>query len=131
MPTVDERLGLLEGRVQDHHGALVEIRDAIRDLRGDMMDRFTQNDEHLARIEGRFTQVDARFTQIDARFTQIDARFTQIDGRFIGIDGRFLGIEGRIDRLDEKIDRHFLWLLGIEMASLLTVVGALAAALSR
>jgi hypothetical protein len=38
--------------------------------------------------------------------------------RFEVVDGRFL-------TLDHKIDRHFTWLVGIQVAALVAVVGAL------
>jgi hypothetical protein len=31
----------------------------------------------------------------------------------------------RFEQVDDKIDRHFTWLVGIQVASLIAVVGAL------
>lgn len=34
-------------------------------------------------------------------------------------------MDRRFDTLDEKVDRHFTWLVGIQVATLVAVVGAL------
>jgi hypothetical protein len=37
----------------------------------------------------------------------------------------------RIDALDQKVSRHFVWMVGIQITILVTVVGVLSAALFR
>ena len=108
MPTIEERVAYLEGRFEDHTRSMDSLHGDITDLRHQMNQRFEQVDQ-------RFEQVDKRFDQIDRRFESIEARF---DVRFVGIDGRFVA-------LDAKIDRHFTWLVGIQVAALVAVVGAL------
>ena len=49
---------------------------------------------------------------------QMNQRFEQVDTRFVGIEGRFVA-------LDTKIVRHFTWLVGIQVAALVSFVGAL------
>jgi hypothetical protein len=51
----------------------------------------------------------------------MDARFTELDQKF---EARFTG-------LDQKVDRHFTWLVGIQTAVLVSVVGALVGAYFR
>jgi len=96
MPTLEERVAYLEGRFGEHTQTTDALRDDISDLRDEM--------------NRRFAQVDQRFAQVDKRFDQIDGRLTRGDGR--------------LDSMDGKIDRHFTWLVGLQMATLLAVVGA-------
>jgi hypothetical protein len=61
----------------------------------------------------------------------MNQRFEQVDRRFELVDRRFELVNGRIDTLDAKMDRHFSWLVGIQVASMLAVVGALLGAYYR
>jgi hypothetical protein len=100
MPSLEERVALLEGRVQEHGAFMTdlrasngELRESIRDLRAEM--------------ERRFDAIERRF-----------------DGRFEGIDRRFERIDGRFDRME----RHFAWLVGIVITGFVTVIGTVASA---
>ena len=105
----------LEGRFGDHDHAMDNLRqDYIRAVAG----VHTLLAEFRDQMVQGFEQINRRFEQVDKRFEQIDRRFEQIERRFEGIDGRFAG-------QDEKIDRHFMWLVGIQIAALVAVVGAL------
>ena len=87
----------------------------------------------LDQMNGRFEQVDHRFVelqdQMNRRFEQVDRRFEQVDRRFEQVDHRFAELQGqmnqRFDAVDQKIDRHFTWFVGIQVAALIAVVGAL------
>ena len=61
---------------------------------------------------------------------RVDARFEAIDRRFEAIDRRFDTIERRIDVLDDKVSRQFVWLVGLQVTTLVATVGALAAIVS-
>jgi uncharacterized coiled-coil protein SlyX len=110
MATLEERVAYLEGRVGEQGQVLTEIRDAIRHL------------------EQRF---DARFEGQDQRFEglgrSVDARFDTIDRRFDIVDRRFEAVDRRIDSLDAKVSRQFVWLVGIQVTTLVAIVGALLA----
>jgi hypothetical protein len=92
---------------------LVELRDAIRHL-----DR---------KMDSRFDLVDRRFVGVDRRSATIEHRIEGIDGRFEQMDRRLGGLERRIDGLDDKLSRHFLWLVGTQVTTLVAIVGALLA----
>ena len=122
MPTLEERVAYLEGRFGDHDHTMDSLRQdytravaGVHTLLADFRDQMIQGFEQINR---RFEQVDKRFEQVDKRFEQIDRRFEQMENRFQGVDGRFVG-------QDAKIDRHFMWLVGIQIAALVAVVGAL------
>lgn len=60
---------------------LREVKDAIRDLRGEMLERFEQVDKRFEQVDKRFEQVDKRFEQVDKRFEQVDKQFEQMAHR--------------------------------------------------
>jgi predicted RNase H-like nuclease (RuvC/YqgF family) len=109
--TLEERVAYLEGQVSELSQGFVEIRDAVRHLE--------------YRMDGRFEAVDQRFESIDRRFEMIDRRFEAIDRRFEGVDRRFEGLERRLDGMDSKMSQQFLWLVGIQVTTLVAIVGAL------
>ena len=104
MSTIEERVAYIEGQVSEQSHAMVEVREAVRML------------EH--RVDGRFEAMDRRFEAMDRRFEAIDRRFEAVDRRFDTVDRR-------IDALDEKLSRYFVWLVGLQVTTLVAIVGAL------
>ena len=47
------------------------------------------------------------------------------------IDRRFERVENRFQALDVKVDRHFTWIVGIQMALMLAIIGAMVGAYYR
>lgn len=78
MATLEERVSLLEGKMDDHTRGLAEVRDAVAHM-GQRMDRL--------------------FEAVDRRFEAIERRFDLIERRFDAIDRRFTGVEEKIGRL--------------------------------
>ena len=97
MSTIEERGAYIEGQVSEQSHAMIEVREAVRML------------EH--RVDGRFEAMDRRFEAIDRRFEAVDRRFDTVDRR--------------IDALDEKLSRYFVWLVGLQVTTLVAIVGAL------
>ena len=97
MSTIEERVAFIEGQVSEQSHARIEVREAVRML------------EH--RVDGRFEAMDQRFEAIDRRFEAVDRRFDTVDRR--------------IDALDEKLSRYFVWLVGLQVTTLVAIVGAL------
>ena len=91
-------------------------------------------EEQVAYLEGQVS--DQSHTSVDMREAirglehRVDARFEAIDRRFEAIDRRFDTIERRIDVLDDKVSRQFVWLVGLQVTTLVATVGALAAVVS-
>jgi len=108
MSTLEERVAALEARVDAHAMSGSDLRGALLGLQDEMHRLFEQ-------VDRRFEQVDRRFEQVDRRFEQMDQRFTDLQGQ----------MNQRFDAVDQKIDRHFTWLVGIQVAGLVAVVGAL------
>ncbi len=102
MPTVEERVAYLEGRLQDQDVAFDDLRSSIRTL-----------DE---RLTGRIDGLDERLT---GRIDVLDERLT----------GRLDALDAKVDRvfyeLESRISRLFNWSVGIQMSVLLAVIAAL------
>jgi hypothetical protein len=69
-------------------------------------------------IQETLSNMDAR---IDRRFEAVDRRFEAVEGRLNTLDQK---IDRRFDALDEKMSRQFVWMIGIQVTTLLTVLGA-------
>lgn len=100
MPTIEERVAYLEGRMQDHSALWNELRSGVTDLRDDMNRRFG---------EVR-TGFDDLRVDMDRRFGDVRAEVGQM--------------RVELHRLDNKVDRHFLWLAGTLITSTLVMMGA-------
>jgi hypothetical protein len=126
--SLEERVAYLEGRMQDHAAIVIDLRSGLRELRGEMSRQFVDLREDMNK---RFDDVDRRFADMhnamDRRFTDVhtdmDRRFTVVH---TDMDQRFVDMRSEIVRLDDKVDRHFTWLVGIQVGSLVALVGAIA-----
>ena len=58
--------------------------------------------------------------QVDQK---LDRLIASVNDRIDGVDQ---SLSLKIDRLDDKMSRQFLWILGVQVAVLIAVVGALA-----
>jgi tetrahydromethanopterin S-methyltransferase subunit G len=111
MPTLDERVAFLEGRVDEHSRGVGDMRALVVQLDG--------------KVDRRIDGLDGRFEAIDRRFETIDRRFEAVDRRFEDVDRRFTALEGQIGALDQKVSRQFLWLMGALTTVLVSVIGSL------
>lgn len=97
-----ERIARVEGRVEEH-SRMVE----------DIAGRFTN-------LESRFDRAEAnnavRFDHLEAR---LDARFDRLDEK---IDEIRNGLDGRVDGLDAKMTSYFTWMIGLTLASWLSLM---------
>ena len=105
MAAIHERIGYLEGRVEEQGQMVNGIREAMQSLE--------------ARLGARMQSFEAR---VDQRIQGLEAR---MDQRFALIDQRFLGIDQRLDSMDAKLTRYFTWLVGLYVTTLVAVVAAL------
>jgi chaperonin cofactor prefoldin len=128
MPTLEERVATLEARVDAYTMSSTDTRVVLAGLQDQMNRRFEQTDRRFEQMDRRFEQMDRRFEQVDQRFAalqdQMNRRFEQVDQRFTVLQDH---MNQRFDAVDQKIDRHFTWLVGIQVAVLVAVVGALVA----
>jgi uncharacterized coiled-coil protein SlyX len=88
-------------------------------------------EERVAFLEGRVSE-DARgmdgirdaLVHLEER---MDRRFHAVDLRFESVERRFENVERRLDSLEDKMSRHFVWLVGIQVTTLVAIVAALVA----
>ena len=93
-------MATLEERVAYLEGKVEEHSRAFPDLRDD-----------ISRLGQRF----------ETRFTALEQRVDNLADR---IDRRFEGVDRRIDALDDKVSRQFIWTVGIQITTLIAVLGA-------
>ncbi len=103
MQSLEERVAYIEGQVSEQSHSMLEVRDAVRGLE---------------------QRMDARFEAVDRRFESMERRLDTMSGR---IDSVEHGLSRRLDALDEKVSRQFLWLVGVQVTTLVAIVGALVA----
>ena len=118
MPTIDERVAYLEGRVEEHTRGFGELWD-IAFQTDTKVDRFRQ--ELATRIDALDQKLDRFREELTGR---IDALDRKLDRRLDALDhkvGRLFGA------LDQKMSRQFVWILGVQVTVLIAVVGALVA----
>ena len=77
----DSRFDLLQVQIDESRRNQEQIKDQLKDFKGD--------------TDRRFDQVDKRFEQVDKRFEQVDYRFQRLEDK----------IDNLIERIDVKVDR--------------------------
>ena len=107
--TVEERVTEVEYKVAENARSIDGLREAI--------------------VEG-FKAMDRRFEAMDRRFEAMDRRFeAMVQRRFEAMVQRF---DRRLEVVDENMSRQFRWIVGIQITTLLAMIGAIAtAALGR
>jgi predicted nucleic acid-binding Zn-ribbon protein len=85
-------------------------------------------EERVAYLEGQVSEHSHTLIEIRDSIRHLeqrfDARFEQLDRRF---EARGDAVDRRFEALDDKISRHFTWLVGIQVTTLVAIVGALLA----
>ncbi|MBM3777755.1 MAG: hypothetical protein FJW23_05885 [Acidimicrobiia bacterium] len=119
MSTIEERVAHLEGRVQDHTLLYNDLRTSLAEFRAEMRQ---QGDEFRTALHRQGEELRAEMRR---QGEELRAEMSQLGDELRG-EMRQLGgeLRGEIRRLDDRIDRHFTWLVGLLMAGLFTVTGA-------
>ena len=88
-------------------------------------------EERVACIEGQVSEQSHALGEVREAVRSLehrmDTRFEGVDRRFEAIDRRFDTVDRRIDALDDKVSRQFVWLVGLQVTTLVAIVGALLA----
>ena len=61
---------------------------------------------------------------LQERVSYVEAKVEEHSLAFIAIRESLARLERRVDALDDKMSRQFLWLVGIQITTLVAVVGA-------
>ena len=94
----DSRFDLLQVQIDESRRNQEQIKDQLKDFKGDTDKRFDQVKDQLKDFKG---DTDKRFDQVDKRFEQVDKRFEQVDYRFQRLENK---IDNLIERIDVKVD---------------------------
>jgi len=94
----DSRFDLLQVQIDESRRNQEQIKDQLKDFKGDTDKRFEQAKDQLKDFKG---DTGKRFEQIDKRFEQVNERFEQVDHRFQRLEDK---IDNLIERIDVKID---------------------------
>jgi len=81
-------------------------------------------DERVAYLEGQVNEQSHAHLDIRDAVRSLEHR---VDARFEAIDRRFDTVDRRLDSLDDKVSRQFVWLVGIQVTTLVAIVTALVA----
>ena len=85
-------------------------------------------EDRVAYLEGQVAEHSHTLVEIRGSIRtlerRVDARFDQFERRF---ETWFDVNDRRFEKLDDKVTRHFTWLVGIQVTTLIAVVGALLA----
>jgi hypothetical protein len=96
VPSPEERIAYLEGRIKDHTEAVAELRGDVRGLRVEVHDLREHMNRGFEAVDGRFVALDQK---LDRLFLRVDAK---TDGVGTGLNARIDGVETRFDaKLDE------------------------------
>lgn len=83
-------------------------------------------EERVAYLEGQVSEHSQTLIDIRDSIRQLERR---MDGRLDTLDRRIEGLEDklgrRVESLEEKVSRQFVWLVGIQVTTLVAIVGAL------
>jgi hypothetical protein len=86
-------------------------------------------EERVAYLEGQVSERSHALLEVrDAIRSlehRIDGRFEGVDRRFDAVDRRFDTMDRRIDALDDTVSRQFVWLVGIQVTTLVAIVSAM------
>ena len=85
-------------------------------------------EERVAYLEGQVSEHSHTLVEIRDSIRELERR---LDNRFDQLDRRLETRDDVVDRrfegLDDKINRQFTWLVGIQVTTLVAIVGALLA----
>jgi hypothetical protein len=88
-------------------------------------------EERVAYIEGQVSEQSHALLEVREAVRSLerrmDGRFEALDRRFESVDRRFDTVDRRIDALDQKLSNHFVWLVGLQVTTLVAIIGALLA----
>ncbi|RMH32114.1 MAG: hypothetical protein D6690_14785 [Nitrospirae bacterium] len=121
MATLEERVAYLEGKVEEHSRGFGEIREMLAHLDR----RITALDQKVDLFREELSRrIDALDQKVDRFREELSSRIDALDQK---VDRFREELSSRIDALDQKIDRHFVWIIGVQITTLLAIIAALLA----
>jgi len=113
--SLEERVAYLEGKVEEQSNFSMRIEALDQKV-----DRFRT--ELSSRIDALSSRIDLLDQKVDRFRAELSSRIDALDQK---LDRFREELSSRIDALDYKMSRQFIWLVGIQIAMMLAVIGAL------
>ncbi len=79
-------------------------------------------EERLAYLEGKVEEHSRGFGEIRELLVHLNGRVDAMDQK---VDSRIHALDQKVDRFRQDVSRQFNWLVGIQVAILLSIIGAL------
>ena len=143
MATVEERLAFVEGRVQEHSQMFAGLRETIGSLEQRMDRRFDHVDARFTVVEERLGGIDRRIHGLEEKLDhrihaleeKLDQRMQELEGKLnqrIDSGGQRIGalsaqVDRQLDALRQEMSSNQRWLVGLQVTTLLVVLGAVIA----
>jgi hypothetical protein len=70
---------------------------------------------------------EAAMPAVEERIARLEGQVGEISLRLTGIEAAIRHLELRFDALEDKMSRQFMWIVGIQVTTLLTVIPMLGA----
>ena len=74
------------------------------------------------RVEERVAHLEGHVNELSQRLSSVEGAVRHLEQR---MDARFEAVDRRFDTLDGRMSRQFMWLVGIQITTLVAVVVAL------
>ena len=74
-----------------------------------------RSEERVAYLEGQVSELSLRLSAIERKVDHLEQR----------MDTRFEAVDRRFDTLEAKMSTQFMWLIGIQVTTLVAIVAAL------
>lgn len=71
----------------------------------------------MSELGSKFEYIGKQFDDVTKQFADVAKQFEKIDQRFEKIDQKFEKIDQKFERMDQKIDKHFMWTIGLIVAT--------------
>jgi hypothetical protein len=122
MPTIEERVAYLEGRLGDHFAAVDDLRSTSREFHVDSNRQFA---EARAALELLRADTAREFSDVrgvvELLRTDTAREFGEVRARSDDLRGE---LRQEMGRLDSKMDTQFRWLAGMQVTSILAIGSA-------
>lgn len=79
-------------------------------------------DERVAFMGGQMAEHSTMIETVRITCARLESRIDRLEDR---MDRRFEAVDVRFDSLERKVDHGFVWLVGIQIATFVAIVGAL------
>lgn len=81
--------------------------------------------------EERVSLLEAKMEHVGTTLARMETLLLSLDQKFDKLDQRVDRLDVRIDKMDDRMLKLFLWVIGIQMTTLITMAGGLFALVAK